>query len=129
MLLNEGGQTKRDTVSNDIIDQAALNRLLEVIGGDPEDLAELIEEFETTTPKTLAEMQVADTSGDLDALRISAHSLKSNGRDFGATALATACETLEHACKIGDVADPVAQVSAIGDVLTEARAALSNLSP
>jgi HPt (histidine-containing phosphotransfer) domain-containing protein len=108
----------------EVIDKAALQRLLDVIGGDPEDLAELIDEFEATTPKILQDMTAAAATGDIAALRVSAHSLKSNARDFGATALATACETLEHACRDGAVSDPAGQVTAIGENLDEARSAL-----
>jgi len=115
-------------MAEDLIDRAALQRLLEVIGGDPDDLAELIEEFETTTPKILQKMQEAATAGDLQALRISSHSLKSNARDFGATALAGACETLEHACRDGSVNDPTGSVSAIADALESARNALATVA-
>ncbi len=113
---------------DEVIDLEALKRLLDVIGGDPEDLEELLEEFEEVGPSTLVTMQSAAASGDLDALRIASHSLKSNGRDFGATALAKACEALEHACRSGEVADPKAQVQAIATELKRARAALKTVS-
>ena len=112
----------------DVIDKAALKRLLDVIGGDPEDLQELLEEFEATTPTLLAAMQNAAAAGDLGELRIAAHSLKSNGRDFGATALATACHDLEAACKNGTVEGPVGQVEIIASELTRAREALSGIA-
>ena len=115
-------------MSEDVIDLEALKRLLDVIGGDPEDLDELLEEFEEVGPSTLKNMQDAAASGDLDALRISSHSLKANGRDFGATALSKACEGLEHACKSGEVADPVGQVEKIATELDRARAALKAVS-
>ena len=115
-------------MSDDVIALAALKRLLDVIGGDPEDLDELLEEFEEVGPSTLATMQSAAASGDMDALRIASHSMKSNGRDFGATALAQACEALEHACREGAVADPEAQVQAIANELESARAALKTVS-
>ncbi len=110
------------------IDRAALQRLLDVIGGDPEDLAELLEEFEDATPKTLEKMAAAASSGDLDSLRISTHSLKSNGRDFGATALAQLCEALENDCRDGTVDDPVDRVAAIAVELDRARSALAIVS-
>ena len=69
-------------------------------------------------------MKSAADANDLEALRISAHSLKSNGRDFGAVALASSCETLERDCRNGSVEDPVGRVSLIGNQLEEARAAL-----
>ncbi len=107
-----------------VIDPAALEKLRDVIGGDPEDLAELIDEFHAVTPEVLAAMKSAADANDLEALRISAHSLKSNGRDFGAVALASSCETLERDCRNGSVEDPVGRVSLIGNQLEEARAAL-----
>jgi len=111
-------------MTDEVIDRAALKRLLDVIGGDPDDLAELIEEFETVTPDILETMKSAANAGDIAALRISAHSLKSNSRDFGAVALAGSCEALERDCHGGDVDDPVARVAVIGSQLDAARAAL-----
>lgn len=115
-------------VSEDVVDLEALRRLLAVIGGDPEDLDELLEDFEEVGPETLAAMQSAAAQGDLDALRISAHSMKSNARDFGVTRLASACEALEHACRDGRVADPVGKVNDIAGELDRARQALRNVS-
>ncbi len=115
-------------VTDDVIDLEALKRLLDVIGGDPEDLDELLEEFEEVGPSTLKTMQDAAASGDVDALRISSHSMKSNGRDFGATALAEACEALEHACRSGEIDDPEAQVRMIAAELERARAALKTVT-
>ena len=81
-------------MSEELIDRDAIARLLDVIGGAPDDLAELLDDFETEGPATLAKMQTAAEAGDLTSLRISSHSLKSNARDFGATELARNCEML-----------------------------------
>lgn len=107
-----------------VIDTAALQRLRDVIGGDDEDFFELLDEFEMVTPEVLATMRDAAAAEDYEALRISAHSLKSNSRDFGAVALAASCEALERDCRNGAVEDPLARVSLIGDQLDAARAAL-----
>lgn len=115
-------------VSDDVIDQAALRRLLDMIGGDQEDLNELLDEFFSETPKTLQTMSEAAESADLSALRIASHSLKSNGRDFGAAALADACERLEHACRDGSVDDPIARVKEVSHELQRAITALSSVS-
>lgn len=111
-----------------VIEKHALLRLLDVIGGDPDDLQELLEDFEETTPGTLQEMKDAAANDDLTALRISSHSLKANGRDFGAVALADACAQLEQACRDGTVQDAVAEVHAISEELSRARAALSEFT-
>lgn len=110
-----------------IIDQASLDRLLDVIGGDVEDLQELIEEFSDSAPGLVVTMRKAVESGDTDALRIAAHTLKSNARDMGAIALASLCKRLEHACRAGAVEDPAGSVEAIDSELRKARVALATL--
>ena len=113
---------------DEVIDVESLKRLLEVIGGDPEDLQELLEDFEQDAPKTLKEMSEAAQSNDLNKLRILSHALKSNARDFGAVGLARACEKLEHDCKEDAVDDANMRVDEISALLTNAREALANVS-
>jgi HPt (histidine-containing phosphotransfer) domain-containing protein len=116
-------------MGENVIDRTAIDRLLEVIGGDREDLAELIDDFRSETPRLLTRMQAAAASQDLGELRIVSHSLKSNGRDFGAIRLTALCEQLEHACRDGAVDDPQERVDAIGRELETASEALSRLLP
>ncbi len=111
-----------------VIDHDAIARLLELIGGDPEDLQELLDEFQETTPGIASAMADAARDGDLSALRIGAHSLKSNAADMGATLLSSLCATLEAACKDGTVENASAQVDVIKDELDRARAALLELT-
>lgn len=115
-------------MSNGIIEMAALRRLLETIGGDPEDLCELIEDFQGEAPELAARISEAAANGDLEALRIATHTLKSNARDFGATRLATLCEELEHECRTGAVTDPGSHAQAIAVAEMAAREALCDLS-
>ncbi len=112
-------------MSEDTIDRRAIDRLVNVIGGDPDDLLELLDDFERTTPGLVSAMRAGAIAGDRDQMRIPAHSLKSNSRDFGALKLARLCEALEQACKQGDPADALGDVDAIDGELTEARAALA----
>lgn len=114
-------------MSEGIIDRKAIERLLDVIGGDSDDLLELIDEFKESTPGMLVKMQEAVAEADHNALRILAHSLKSNARDFGATTLAKLCEQLERDCKSGLVSDPGSQVGAISSELKVATATLAQL--
>lgn len=106
------------------IDRSAIDRLLEVIGGDTNDLKELVEEFHATAPALVRRMEAAAQEGDTEALRIASHSLKSNARDFGAAELGALCERLEQACRSGTVADGSGQVAAIARELSAARIAL-----
>ena len=115
-------------MSGEVIDPAALERLLAAIGGDPEDLRELLDDFQQEGPRALSQMQSAAHAGDRDALRISAHSLKSNARDFGATALAAECARTEQAAATDDLEALHARIGVIAAELDRARTALAELA-
>jgi HPt (histidine-containing phosphotransfer) domain-containing protein len=85
------------------IDQAALDELFESVGSDKEFMDEIIEEFFQDTPGQLAIIQDSLSSGDAEALRRAAHSLKSNSASFGATHLHDLCMQLENMGKIGEL--------------------------
>lgn len=110
------------------IDQSALRRLLEMIGGDPEDLAELLDDYREAAPELATQIRTAAASGDLDSLRIAAHTLKSNAGDFGATRLSALCAELEHACRNGDVPDSDMKAAAIAAEEETARESLSSVN-
>ena len=78
------------------LDEAALNRLYDVTGGDPEFMRELVLTFVDDAPKQLDEMQSACSTQNAAEVRRIAHGLKSNGADFGATDFAELCQRLEH---------------------------------
>lgn len=82
---------------SDDLDLNALRNLKDMIGGDPSDLRELLDDFVFALPRELAKMREASLSGDLTALRITAHSCKSNARDLGAATLSILCAALEGA--------------------------------
>jgi HPt (histidine-containing phosphotransfer) domain-containing protein len=115
-------------MQDEVIDKQAIDRLLDMIGGDPEDLQELLDEFEQSAPGIVAHMRAAADDGDLRALRIDAHSLKSNATDMGARRLSAMCAALEAACRDETVEDPAAQIEAIEEELTRARAALTAMT-
>ena len=78
-------------------------------------MVELIETFLLDAPKLIGDMETAVSNNDPALLRMSAHSLKSNSADFGATALHELCVTLEKLGKEGEMvgtADLVAQAQA-----------------
>jgi len=78
-----------------IIDRGALDVLLETVGDDLGFLGELIDVFFEDSPEQLAAAQEALAAGDAEALRRTAHSLKSNSKNFGAITLAETCKELE----------------------------------
>jgi signal transduction histidine kinase/DNA-binding response OmpR family regulator/HPt (histidine-containing phosphotransfer) domain-containing protein len=98
-----------------ILDTAALENLLSVLGGEFEYLAELIDSFLEDAPQLLAELNQSFEDGDAVGVRRVAHSLKSNGADFGATTFSNLCKELELQAKSGEIdgaADLAAQIVA-----------------
>jgi CheY-like chemotaxis protein len=87
----------------DILDRAALGALLETVGGEFEYLKELIDSFLEDAPQLLAELDGYIATGDAPGVRRVAHSLKSNGNDFGASKFANLCKQLEEIGKSGDL--------------------------
>lgn len=112
---------------SDLLDLAALKRLLDVIGGDAEDFDELRDEFLETSPELIATLTTAASEGDLDAMRVASHSLKGNARDFGATALAEVSAAMETACKSGNTEEATNMLARVAEAEAEARAALATL--
>ncbi|KQV86797.1 Hpt domain-containing protein [Pelomonas sp. Root1237] len=77
-----------------VIDDDVFAALVDSAGADF--MPELIDSFLEDVPQGLAAMRSAITAGDAVAFRRHAHSLKSNGVTFGATAFAEAARALEH---------------------------------
>jgi HPt (histidine-containing phosphotransfer) domain-containing protein len=91
------------TVLETELDRRALNNLLEVVGGEFSYLVEVIDSFLEDAPKLLAELQAAVANGDTGETRRIAHSLKSNGADFGAQELSKLCAQLEERARSGSL--------------------------
>jgi HPt (histidine-containing phosphotransfer) domain-containing protein len=84
-----------------VLDAAALENLLAVVGGEFDFLVELIDSFLEEAPQLLAELGQCVEDGDAAGVRRVAHSLKSNGADFGATTFSGLCKDLEMVGKSG----------------------------
>lgn len=97
--------------AGDVLDPKALDRLLEMVGGAPDYLVELIDSFLEDGPQLLADLRQALARGDAAAVRLAAHTLKSNSADFGAMTLATVCQRLEALGKAGTL-DGAAELAA-----------------
>ena len=103
------------------LDAGAFRALAELLGGDREAMAELVDEFLAEAPQRLAEMRSPDTA----LAGRAAHTLKSNALTFGATDLAERCRTVEAAARDG-VIDP-ALVSAAEAAWASAEPELAGL--
>ena len=107
------------------IDRSALKRLLAVLGNDPAELEDLLTDYCEDAPDLARRISDAAGSGDMDALRIAAHTLKSNAHDFGARHLSALCADLERACISGVPADPKASAEQIVGAEKAAREAVA----
>ncbi|MGB1256818.1 MAG: Hpt domain-containing protein [Thiolinea sp.] len=111
------------------IDSSALTRLLQVIGGDAEDLAEFIDDFAEIVPEMIHKMKSGSASNDWNTVKIAAHSLKSNSTDLGATALADLCAVIETESSHGAVTNAQLKIGQISLAAQEAISALKALDP
>jgi signal transduction histidine kinase/DNA-binding response OmpR family regulator len=83
------------------LDPEGLVRLRRSVGEDPTVLAELIDTFLADAPRLLADLRQSLERGDAAGVRLTAHSLKSNGATFGAHAFADLCKEMEAVGKAG----------------------------
>ena len=95
-----------------VLEPSALEDLQTMVG-DPAFVSELIATFLSEAPGLVAALQRARASGDAEELRRAAHTLKSNGRTFGANRFADACQELEERADAGDLDAAAALVDGI----------------
>lgn len=95
------------------LDPAALERLLEITGGDAEFVEELVDTFIADAVGQLDALDAAAAAGDIDGLIRPAHSLKSNSENVGAIALRDLARQLEADGRTDGVADPTARAAEI----------------
>lgn len=89
------------TGTDEMFDAAALEALLDMIGGDAAALSELIESFLEEGPGLLARIEQAAGGGDAETLRQAAHTMKSSAADFGAMELSRLCREMEALGRAG----------------------------
>jgi signal transduction histidine kinase/CheY-like chemotaxis protein/HPt (histidine-containing phosphotransfer) domain-containing protein len=94
-----------------VLDAIALANLQSLVGGGPDGLAMLIDSFLEDAPSLLLELEQHIQAGDAPEVRRVAHSLKSNGADFGASTFADLCKELEAMGKSGTL-DGAAELAA-----------------
>lgn len=109
-----------------VIDRRTLDKLLEIVGGNQDDLVEIISSFLEEGPTLVDVLQKSAISGDLATVRRSAHSLKSNARDMGAIELATTCARIESLATEGVLA-PRAEVERVTVEMNHAAGELRRL--
>jgi CheY-like chemotaxis protein len=84
-----------------VLDTDALANLLSIVGGEFVYFEELIDSFLEDAPQLLAGLDQSVAADDIVEVRRIAHSLKSNGADFGATTFMLLCKELEMQAQSG----------------------------
>jgi PAS domain S-box-containing protein len=101
---------------------------LEAAVGDPTFVRELISTFLNDAPGLLGTLRSSLEQRDLEELRRAAHTLKSNGRTFGATTLASLSEELERSAQTGTLSGAAELVSQIENEYARVEGALGALA-
>lgn len=79
-----------------VFEAEALDKLLELIGGDHNGLRDLITSFLEDTADLIYDLRLALRTNNIDLLRRTGHTLKSTARDFGALALSKVGRQIEE---------------------------------
>ena len=80
-----------------------LENIIEMVGlNEPDFLVELIETYLDDSSKSVQKLPEALSTGDLEFVQITVHSLKSTSATFSAHRLSTMAGTLEAAMRNGD---------------------------
>ncbi len=100
------------------------NTLRELVGDDPDMLADLLHEFLRNAEVQTKAIAAAASLGDTDAMAGDAHTLKSAARSVGALALGDLCQRLETTGRAGDAQACIAMVQGLPAAFTMAATAI-----
>jgi HPt (histidine-containing phosphotransfer) domain-containing protein len=107
------------------IDRATFTELQDAAGA--EFVAELVDAFLEDAPALLGELRSASAATDADRFRRAAHSLKSNGQTFGASALAALARELELNGLAAEASADATAIDRIDAAFAQAAAELKGL--
>lgn len=113
-------------MSNSPINQEALTTLLDAVGGDPDFLQELLDEFFQDAPAQFQTLHSALAAQQADVFRRAAHTMKSNCNNFGALSLGQTFKTLEEIGKSGDLEEAEPLLAEAEAAYPEVKAALES---
>ena len=111
-----------------LIDPAALAALAALQRpGKPDLTARVLGLFRDETPSSLQAVEAGITSGDLEAVRIAAHTLKSSSAYVGARELSETCAQIERAARDGNLPECLVMSDSLDELFTETLDALDAL--
>ncbi|PJJ96295.1 hybrid sensor histidine kinase/response regulator [Lysobacteraceae bacterium NML91-0213] len=104
-----------------IIDEEVLEELRTMLG---DEVDHLIDVFLEDTPRLIARLEAAVDGPDYDALRDTAHSLKSSSANLGAMLLSASARRIEAGARAGQLERPAVAVAMVANEFARARARL-----
>ncbi len=107
---------------SDAIDLSALERL-RTLGGDIL-VSKMVDLFISHAEGAIADASAGLASGDLDAVRRAAHSLKSSAGNLGARHVQKLAETIEQSVENRSIADLTQLITSLKHAYSEAKAQL-----
>ena len=113
--------------SVDTLDPAAIDALLDLLGGDSEALVEVVDAFLEEAPARIAEAVKGCRAGDATLAGRAAHTLKSNALTFGASRLAEQSRSLEEAARNDDLDAAGGMAAALEEEWSRTRPLLCDL--
>ena len=109
------------------IDTQVLEALLDMLEGDQEVLAEIINCYLVESPKIVAAIQTSVTNEDANTLNKAAHNLKSSSASLGAMNLHQLCLELELKGKSGNLSGVLELVSQLINEYKQVEIALKKI--
>ncbi|WP_241685815.1 hybrid sensor histidine kinase/response regulator [Luteimonas sp. YGD11-2] len=104
-----------------VIDEDVLEELRTMLG---DEVDHLIDVFLEDTPRLIARLEAAVDGPDYDALRDTAHSLKSSSANLGAMLLSASARRIEAGARAGTLERPAVAVAMVANEFARARARL-----
>jgi HPt (histidine-containing phosphotransfer) domain-containing protein len=111
-------------MSEDPIDRAAFDALIEMTGGELAFVDELVDTYLDDSREQIAALEAALAASDAAALIRPAHSLKTSSLNVGALGLGGLCQQLEHRARTGVLDDAAERVVSIAEGFARASEAL-----
>lgn len=111
-----------------LLDPVALGRLAELDPkGENHLLERVLQAFQTSVARLRPQFEAARRSGDRQAIRLVAHTLKSSSASIGATQVSQLCAQVESAIRLEKPDDLGSDLDALGAALDGALQAIATL--
>ena len=109
----------------EVLEQAMLDNLMEMVGGDPEFVDELVDTFREDVPQQLAELRRAVDAGAVADVVRPAHTLKGNSASIGARSVEAISRSIEEQARGGSLDGLDGRLAELEDALADLEPALA----